>query len=367
MKSIQNSKFLIFALPLLFISCGENKNDQSVAEEKKETEKTILSYSNTSFLSSSEFVDNYIVKQEKFDKIIWSDNKNDLNGDGQIDEIKVFATDEFISSEEQSTYTIKVCINNSCADLNVNWGLKSYYGKDTEYEIIDIVKGDDMKELLIIHSEDAIEDPSKLNSIFRLYANGEVTVSNISSTGYSNGQIQFINDKEFTVDHMRFPDIKGTYTLGSKGIKQLKLYKQPEDEVDYSQMAACPYVYLIEDDKLEFKGEILRYLNVDYAEVWQKLSISSKSKISNKIRIVISEEKEEETYLNAVYLLVANKKISPKIISNKFELILKDDEKYLKLVKGDKIELEFDLPKNCSVNTFDLFGKGYYLPKKVIL
>ena len=367
MKIIQTSKSLIFALPLLFISCGENKNDQSVAEEKKETEKTILSYSNTSFLSSYEFVDNYIVKQEEFDKIIWSDNKNDLNGDGQIDEIKVFATDEFMSSEEQSTYTIKVCINNSCADLNVNWGLKSYYGKDTEYEIIDIVKGDDMKELLIIHSEDAIEDPSKLNSIFRLYANGEVTVSNISSSGYSNGQIRFINDREFTVDHMRFPDIKGTYTLASKGIKQLKLYKQPEDEVDYSQMAACPYVYLIEDDKLEFKGEILRYLNVDYAEVWQKLSISSKSKINNKIRIVISEEKEEETYLNAVYLLVDNKKIIPKIKSNKIELILKDDEQYLKLVKGDKIELEFALPKDCSVKTFDLFGKGYYLPKKVFL
>jgi hypothetical protein len=287
-----------------------------------------------------------------------------LNGDGTNDNIVVYSNNDYISkTEEPKQYTLKICINNLCYDQIVYFSGNSYYGKQTKFSIININKKDNYKELLVSYKESAMEDPSFNNSIFRYLSNNIVTVSEIFSSGYSNGQINYINDYSFTVDHGRFPDVKGTYVLDDLYVKQSELYTQSESEIDYSKMAACPFVYFLDDDKKVFKGEILRYLNADYTESWQTLNLNIKSQKQKRIRILISEEKDETTYINSLYLLVNGKICYPKQTNQNLNKIIKDDKNYLKLEKGNFIEIEFDL-NDQHLDSAILYAKGYYLPIK---
>jgi len=299
-----------------------------------------------------------------FDQKIWSNYNEDLNGDGTKDKIEVFATKEYLSNQDEpNQYALKVCINDICFDQRVNFSSNSHSGKETKFEIININKKDSFKELLLSYKEAAIEDPSFNHSIFRLLDDSTITVSEIFSSGYSNGQINYIDDYSFTVDHARFPDIKGTYTLEGLYLKQSELYVQPEDEVDWSKVAACPFVYLVDGDNKLYKGEILRYLNAEYTETWQKLDMKLDDKIYSNLRICISEEKDETTYLNSVYLSVNGKIYTPKLINSKNRNIILDDDKYVEISKGEKIELQFNLKPEL-IETCILYAKGYYLPSK---
>jgi hypothetical protein len=297
-----------------------------------------------------------------FDQKIWSNYNEDLNRDGKIDKIEIFSTKEYYNNlEEPHDYILNVCINDICFNQQVNFSSNSYFGKQTKFEVIDINKKDNFKELLLSYKEAEMEDPSYSHSIFRVLDNNTITVSEIFSSGYNNGQINYINDYSFTVDHARFPDIKGTYTLEGLYLKQSELYIQSADEVDYSKMAACPFVYLVDDQNKIYKGEILRYLNAEYTESWQKLDMRLDPKIYNNLRICISEEKDETTYLNSVYLSVNGKIYTPKFINSKNRSIISDDDKYVKISKNEKIELQFDFKPEL-IKTCILYAKGYYLP-----
>jgi hypothetical protein len=299
-----------------------------------------------------------------FDQKIWSNYNEDLNGDGTNDKIEIYSTKEYLNNhDEPNEYMLNVCINDICYNQKVNFSQNSYFGKETKFEVIDINKKDNLKELLISYNEANQEDPSFNHSIFRFLNDDIITVSEVFSSGYSNGQINYLDDYSFTVDHSRFPDIKGTYKLDGLYLKQSDLYIQPEDEVDYSKMAACPFVYLVDDQNKIYKGEILRYLNTEYTETWQKLDLKLDAKIYSKLKICISEEKDETTYLNSVYLNINGKVHTPKLITSDIRKIISDDDKYVKLSKGEIIELHFDFEPEL-IKTCVLQAKGYYIPNE---
>jgi hypothetical protein len=296
---------------------------------------------------------------------IWSTYSEDFNGDGRTDKIEIYSTKEYINNnEEPNDYNLNVCINDICFIQKVNFSQDSYYGKSTKFEVVDIIKKDKFKELLISYKEAEKEDPPYNHSIFRLLDSNIVTVSEIFSSGYNTGQISFVDDYSFTVDHGRFPDIKGTYTLDNLYVKQSDLYEQPENEVDYSNMAACPFVYLIDGENKIYKGEILRYLNAEYTETWQKLDLKLDEKIYSSLKICISEEKDETSFINSVYLEINGKIYTPKLIPSKSRNFISDDDKYFKLSKGEIIELQFNFKPEL-IRTCVLHAKGYYLPAKM--
>jgi hypothetical protein len=163
--------------------------------------------------------------------MIWSNSSNDLNGDGVNDKIEIFGTKEYLQDkdDEPFQYTLKVCINDNCFDQEVNFSAKSYYGTQTTFKVVDVIKDDRFKELLISYKVGTEEDPSFNHSLVRLTGTATLTVSELFSEGYSNGQIDFINDGSFIVIHDRFPEIKGIYTLGTIYLKQIKLQQELEN------------------------------------------------------------------------------------------------------------------------------------------
>jgi hypothetical protein len=156
-----------------------------------------------------------------FDQKIWSNYNEDLDGDGTNDKIEIYSTKEYLNNhDEPNEYMVNVCINDICYNQKVNFSQNSYFGKETKFEVIDINKKDNLKELLISYKEAEQEDPSYNHSIFRFLDNDIITVSEVLSSGYSNGQINYLDDYSFTVDHSRFPDIKGAYKLDCLYLKQ---------------------------------------------------------------------------------------------------------------------------------------------------
>ncbi len=299
-----------------------------------------------------------------FDQKIWSNYNEDLNGDGTNDKIDIYSTKEYLNNiDPPKEYILNVCINDICFNQKVNFSRDSYFGKETKFEVININKKDNLKELLLSYREAQMEDPSFNHSIFRVLDNDIVTVSEVFSSGYNNGQINYIDDYSITVDHARFPDIKGTYKLDGSYLEQSELYIQPEDEVDYSKMAACPFVYFVDGQNKIFKGEILRYLNKEYTETWQQLDMKLDNKIYSNLKIFISEEKDETTYLNSVYLNINGKIHTPKLINSKNRIIISNDDKYIKLSKGEIIELQFEFKPEL-IKSCILHAKGYYLPNE---
>jgi hypothetical protein len=364
MKKVSLILSAVLMTAIMAISCGvSSTKTQSMA-----TDSPSIDPVKVTTIIERQVASKYLTKNKIsaviFDQKIWSNYDEDLNGDGTNDKIEIYSTKEYLNNyDEPSDFILNVCINDICFDQKVNFSGGSYFGKETKFEVININNKDNFKELLISYKEASEEDPSYNHSIFRVLNNYTITVSEVFSSGYSNGQINYINDYSFTVDHGRFPDIKGTYVLDDLYIKQSELYIQPDDEVDYSNMAACPFVYLGDIQNKIYKGEILRYLNAEYTETWQKLDIKLDAKIYSNIKICISEEKDETTYLNSVYLEINGKIHTPKLITSKNSKIISDDDKYVKLSKGEIIELQFDFKPEL-IKTCVLHAKGYYIPNE---
>lgn len=358
------TKIFIFNLlicAVLITACNENPKNNSETI-KQESSQECLQFTEAEDQTSSKYLTTKKLKisNSSFGIEVWKNNKEDLNGDGKADEVVIYGGDEyFTNSDEPQECYLKVSINKIIIDQKVNWPGKSYFGERTKFEIININKTDKYKELLISFSEGMTEDPSTHHSIIRYLPEQKLTVSDIISEGYSNGQIHF-EGNAIVVDHGRYPDIKGTYELDGLYLKQKKLYKQPESEVDYSNMAACPYVYLLENGEKKYQGEIMRYLNEPYAEQWQRLPIMSSKGKRNSINILLSEEKEEVSFINAVYLEVNGKKYYPE--KEQFtSKILYDDNSYYVLKKGEFLSLSFALDES-NVKYCSLHVKGYYEP-----
>jgi len=178
--------FLITLLLISFTSCLES------TDKKNESSQKDQGITGTSVVTQ---FDSKYIKTQKIESIfynhkIWSSENEDLNGDGTDDNIIVYSNNDYFSKiEEPKQYNLKICINNICYDQIVYFSANSYYGKETKFSIIDINKKDKYKELLLSYKESTTEDPSFNNSIFRYLSNNIVTVSEIFSSGYSNGMI----------------------------------------------------------------------------------------------------------------------------------------------------------------------------------
>jgi hypothetical protein len=349
-------RLIIFIITSAIISSCHN-SDKSHNETSQLSE---ISISQIIEREGNEYLRNSDVFDLNFNQKLWSSVVEDLNGDGKNDDITVHSTMEFLKNEDKpSGYNLMICINGRCFEKKMFWSGGSYFGKLLQFKIIDIDKQDSFKELIISYADNEIEDPSTNHLIIRLLQNNQLTANDIFSTGYNNGQIRFL-DGAFEVDHGRYPSIKGKYRLSNRYVEQVNLYEEPQENVDYSGMAACPYVYLVHENTMHYKGEILRYLNAKHTEEWQRLILECPTNKENKMIIKIAEEKDEITYVNAAYLKIGDKIIKPIQYENINKTDI-DDDNYLSLKKGESLELVFNTEglvlKDVSLNV-----KGYYIP-----
>ncbi|MFB6356392.1 MAG: hypothetical protein ABEJ65_07745, partial [bacterium] len=125
---------------------------------------------------------------------------------------------------------------------------------------------------------------------------------------------------------------------------------------------ACPYVYVKQNGSYQYKGEILRNVMGKSQQTVQSLELENGLCAKDTLRVKISEEKPETTYLDNVQLQAGNQSIQPGRCQTDAGDICRDDQVFKKLSRGDTLELEFDLSdvKNCG--DLKLRADGYYVP-----
>jgi hypothetical protein len=352
MKNSQNKTRLtyIILINLILIGCAK--------VEKEDDFKYDVNELNRELNSIEKFVQFEEVKGFSQENIIWSQDNLDLNGDDINDVIKVIVEDELFfkpnQEDERGSFRARICINNLQTGYTFNWVKNSHFYKEgTTFKVTDIDKSDNLKEFIVTQKEPEEEDPSTITTVFRYFGNNLLTKSTINSQGYNAGNMTILNN-EFTIQHSINPKILGKYSLSKFLIKCTDLEEEPYDT---SIMAACPFVYILENNKFIYKGEIIRNLIGKQSELSQKLTLGTLKK--GKITIRISEEKNEISYINTINLEINKKLYSIKtkdIINN---LIDKSDNKYLILKKGEYIDFEYVLDSDSNVN---IVCKGYYDP-----
>lgn len=340
---MKKNSLIVVVILLVLSSC---KNDVSESN---------FIYNTQELISELNFSDDYLgktyVKDYNQNQIIWQTDVEDLDGDGQNEKIKVVVLDEnyFKNSGIKGFFYGKVIINDISKDIYFNWSNHSYFNET--FQIVDVDKNDNRKEILISQFEQEDEDPSKIHYIYRFFGRNLLTQTYIKSDGNSGGGIRF-HENDFEVTHKNNPQTIGTYKLSKFFIKKTNLYVGKESEI----IAACPYVYLKTGEAYIFKGEIIRNLIGKSAESIQTLELGTAN--SEKIIVRIKEEKEEISYLNQISVKYDGKIVKPLIKESNNDLIF-DDNKYYRLRRGEYIDLEFKVVKNSKIT---LIGKGYYIP-----
>lgn len=370
---------LLKFLSILFLLIACNTNIDSSRLEEKESHKKIenanavnLQLLNNDWTKKISYIEksSYYLTIDSRDfspkeKLVWSSLDKDLDGDNIPESLLVFpkSKDYFDNDAEEGNYELILSINGNFHTINLPWPAKSYWGAETKFTIIDVNKYDGMNELLISFLGEENEDPPTQNIIVRLFKNQITTFSLIRSFGYSNGRLNFTDMNSFHCEHNQYPTIRGEYALSDYFVRRINFYEQNEDEVDWGIVAACPFVYLNQNIENKFQGEILRHLNKKSKEAWQRLKVFPENIENGKIKLTLSEEKEEETYLNSLYLKVDEKKILPLMIDNQINKIIKDDNEYLTIKKGDFLEFTFPCESSNPSNVY-LYAKGFYIPTK---
>jgi len=128
---------------------------------------------------------------------------------------------------------------------------------------------------------------------------------------------------------------------------------------------ACPFFYYAVNSKLILGGELIRNQNNKSKDNFDKTPINIKFIINNTLNIKVSEEKEETSYLDQVYILVNDTlKIFPLVKEDDTKKLLsKVDGQYFKMDKGESYDFYFLIPKNVVPLRAEIFSKGYYLSK----
>lgn len=136
---------------------------------------------------------------------------------------------------------------------------------------------------------------------------------------------------------------------------------------NYSQRSytgcACPFVYIKQNDDFLYIGEIIKNQISKTSDRYDYIEIPLNMITSNSLIIKVSEEKDEISYLDHIYLQVGNQIYNPETNIAILNQINKTDNNYYKMQKGESFELKFTLPENIgSEDKIKLFAKGYYIP-----
>lgn len=125
--------------------------------------------------------------------------------------------------------------------------------------------------------------------------------------------------------------------------------------------SACPFVYVENNSQWVKQGEILRNLKIPALEDTQKLALPAAPSCNTELRVRISEEKSEQTYLDSVYLRVGDSKILPLQcdIANPPAYCL-EDQRYHLLSQGDSTDLRFAIPPALACEAPEIVANGYY-------
>ncbi|MBS1118229.1 MAG: hypothetical protein H6Q90_457 [Deltaproteobacteria bacterium] len=150
---------------------------------------------------------------------------------------------------------------------------------------------------------------------------------------------------------------KITFRLDGTGDRMVEVSRVPTAiRQKCDELAACPFVYVVDSTGTRRMGEILRNLRGASAATLQSLAVTAGTATTT---IRIAEEKPEVTFLDEVYLEVDGLRIAPRSCSTAVPpaYCVADGRPYV-MRQGDVLDLEFPGHGGAA----SLFARGYYIP-----
>ena len=124
--------------------------------------------------------------------------------------------------------------------------------------------------------------------------------------------------------------------------------------------AKCPFVHVKINGEYQLIDEILRNQVSDKLNREDVLELPHNCIANGKLEIKIEEIKDEISFIDNIYIKIGDKVIYPSQNSLN-EKLIKEDNTFLKLNKGESIILNFEIPFAVSGNEkVMLNAKGYY-------
>jgi hypothetical protein len=151
--------------------------------------------------------------------------------------------------------------------------------------------------------------------------------------------------------------MKVTLALTKDGTRFREVSRRPSGQrQDCSELSACPVVYEIAGGGMDLRGEILRDVRGAAAATTQSLPLSTGS---GETTVMLTEEKLEVTFIDAVHVEVDGQVIQPReCIGNSTLPYCAADGTSHVMRFGDSLSLTFDAPAGARV----LVAHGYYVP-----
>jgi hypothetical protein len=127
---------------------------------------------------------------------------------------------------------------------------------------------------------------------------------------------------------------------------------------DCENLAACPYVYVVDAAGARRVGEVLRNVRGEAAYTLQSLDLPAPTASAMTIRI--AEEKPEITYLDEVYVEIDGVRHAPRACAAEAPpaYCAADHVPYV-MREGDALDLELDVAIDGAAA---IFARGYYIP-----
>ena len=134
-----------------------------------------------------------------------------------------------------------------------------------------------------------------------------------------------------------------------------------EEKVRKENLAACPYVYLVEEGEEIFQGEILRHLDRPSKAGWQSLPLHLDRTTDRLVRVRLSEEKPETTWLDAVVLEAGGQTVRPQACAKRQAAFCEEDGRHRRLAPGETLDLVFKVRPGLK-GPVHLWAAGHYRP-----
>jgi hypothetical protein len=125
---------------------------------------------------------------------------------------------------------------------------------------------------------------------------------------------------------------------------------------------ACPWLYVYNGHAFERRTEILRGVRGPEHEQTEISPLGMVPVIDGIITLRIAEEKDEITYLDALYLIVNGAVVRAEPASDASARIAETDQNYLIITRGESIEFRFQVPDARGQVPMTVVAAGYYLP-----
>jgi len=131
--------------------------------------------------------------------------------------------------------------------------------------------------------------------------------------------------------------------------------------------AASPFFYLYNGNRYRKISDFIPGANKPEKEYVHCLDISARIvTVNQSLRLSITEEMDETTYLDRAYILVdSHKVVELTSLSNvDHSLLEKSDDKYLMIIKGESYQFEVILPERW--NKVEFVAEGYYIKNECL-